>query len=78
MSVLARSKTATELNDALGIAIDGWAVSNNVPTPSDKSAKVKLQKVLQSIYKKSGAVIILIDEYDKPILDNIANIKKAT
>ena len=33
--------------------------------------------LLYGIYKLCGSIVILIDEYDKPILDNINNLEKA-
>ncbi len=38
----------------------------------------RFAKLIHSVYKKTGKkVVILIDEYDKPILDNITNKEKA-
>ena len=36
-----------------------------------------LSKVIKELYKKIGSVVVLIDEYDKPMTDNIDNLKKA-
>ena len=40
---------------------------------------ILFKRLIQNIYKKYGEqVVVLIDEYDKPILDNIDDIKTAT
>ena len=36
-----------------------------------------LQDIIIDLYKTSGPVVVLIDEYDKPILDNIGDLEKA-
>ena len=36
-----------------------------------------LIELVEGIYKKSGPVVVLIDEYDKPILDYISDVSKA-
>ena len=40
-------------------------------------AKVNLKTLIHALYNKYGKVVVLIDEYDKPILDNISNVKIA-
>lgn len=51
---------------------------------SDFSIEIKSETLngmftdlLSGIYKNYGAIVILIDEYDKPILDNINNVNRA-
>ncbi|MBR1437946.1 MAG: AAA family ATPase [Synergistaceae bacterium] len=36
-----------------------------------------LEELIIKLYRKNGPLVVLIDEYDKPILDNITNLKKA-
>lgn len=36
-----------------------------------------LEELLEALYKKQGQIVVLIDEYDKPILDNIDSLQKA-
>lgn len=36
-----------------------------------------LEELIIKLYKRNGFVVVLIDEYDKPILDNITNLQKA-
>jgi hypothetical protein len=43
-------------------------------TPSeDASIKILLADLLEQLYKKQGQVVLLIDEYDKPIIDYMEN-----
>ncbi len=36
-----------------------------------------LEELIIKLYKRDGPLVILIDEYDKPILDNITDLKRA-
>ena len=38
-----------------------------------KGAAAKFKELIRKLYKKHSEIVILIDEYDKPILDNISN-----
>ena len=42
-----------------------------------KNSGLIFSQVINELYKRIGKVIILIDEYDKPITDNIDNLEKA-
>ncbi|MDR2543992.1 MAG: ATP-binding protein [Methanobrevibacter sp.] len=42
-----------------------------------KQLSGKFADLIEEIYKKSGKVVILIDEYDKPIMDNIEDLMLA-
>ncbi|MCR4783587.1 MAG: ATP-binding protein [bacterium] len=42
-----------------------------------KTITGKFQDLIEGLYKDEGSVVILIDEYDKPILDNISNLQRA-
>ncbi len=39
-------------------------------------ASERFKELIRKLYKKYGEVVILIDEYDKPILDNILNLEE--
>ena len=39
--------------------------------PDDPSIKVLFADLLEQVHKKEGKVVILIDEYDKPIIDHL-------
>ena len=77
MSRLRRYLTPNELNTSLIKGLEDFAFFNNVEIPNENTADGMLLKVIYSLYKDYGHVVILIDEYDKPILDNINNLKKA-
>ena len=42
-----------------------------------KSPAAQFAELIKKLYEKYGKVVILIDEYDKPIVDNLENSKKA-
>ena len=42
-----------------------------------ESTEGMLADLLEGIFEKNGLFVLLIDEYDKPILDNITNLQKA-
>ena len=42
-----------------------------------KNAGLIFSQLINELYKQIGKVIVLIDEYDKPITDNIDNLEKA-
>jgi hypothetical protein len=42
---------------------------------SDENLKSQFQDILQGIYEQSGKIVLLIDEYDKPIIDFLENDK---
>lgn len=46
-------------------------------TLHSESMTGKLVDLIEGIYAVNGHVVVLIDEYDKPILDNISDMKKA-
>ena len=42
-----------------------------------KNAGLIFDKTINELYKQFGKVVVLIDEYDKPMTDNIDNVEKA-
>lgn len=53
------------------------AEDNELELKAVTNCEGMLQQPIRSIFKHGGSVVILINEYDKPILDNLSNIKKA-
>ena len=71
------SKRLLGLEKAIESIVDGEARRNQVEL-SAASARGKLEELVKSLYEKTGErVVILIDEYDKPIVDSINDIQKA-
>ncbi len=69
-----RVKSADELEENLCISLDYIAEDYNVNLKTKKSYQ-KFEELIRILSKKDH-VVILIDEYDKPILDNVNNIKE--
>lgn len=44
---------------------------------SSESIEGILIDLIEGVAERSGQVVVLVDEYDKPILDNIVNVEKA-
>lgn len=44
---------------------------------SSRTADGMLEDIIVSMYQSGGSVVVLIDEYDKPILDSVTDIKKS-
>ena len=49
---------------------EGFQLSSDMPG-------MALQELVRALYRTGGPVVVLIDEYDKPILDNIGNVEMA-
>lgn len=49
----------------------------DVKLNSKSNAGIALDSLISNLAEKHGRVVILVDEYDKPILDNIGNIELA-
>ena len=77
MSGLRAYATAEELNDALVKGLEDFAFLHDIQIPSEKTGSGALLKLILILYKKFGPVVVLIDEYDKPILDNLNDLEKA-
>ena len=77
MSGLGNYTTISELSSALidylGEIIDDY----NLNIQLKENAGRIFAKIIKELYKKFGKVVLLIDEYDKPITDNINNLEKA-
>ncbi len=60
------------LTDILNYHLDLWEQAYGTGNASD--AETRFKQVIDSAYEKTGRkVVILIDEYDKPIVDNLAD-----
>ncbi|MBQ7528502.1 AAA family ATPase [bacterium] len=77
MSSLRDYSTAEELNDSLVKCLEDLAFLHDVQIAAERTGSGALLRLILTLYKKFGSVVILIDEYDKPILDNIKDLAKA-
>ena len=78
MSGLGRYKDSDELNNSILNYFERFLFVNdfnNIPMKND--AGDMLADIIIRLYKQFGQVVVLIDEYDKPITDNIDDLKKA-
>jgi len=65
--------TKEEIDENLAIELDTIAENYELDLKT-KRASQKFKELIQKLYKKyDNTVVVLIDEYDKPILDNIAD-----
>ena len=64
---------AGDLDDVLNMNLCRWEAEYGVSTIY-RTPSVRFQAVIDTAYEKTGRqVVILIDEYDKPIVDNLGN-----
>ena len=67
-----------ELTEELYSLLDDNKQRLNVECKSIHNINICFKELIQNVYKTyNKKVVILIDEYDKPILDNLSNIKEA-
>lgn len=67
----------TYLESALNNQLDSYAKAFNIQLPY-KEISEKFTYLIQQIAKKDKPVVILIDEYDKPIVDFLTDVQQAT
>ena len=77
MSGLRAYSSGEELNLVIVKALEDFNLLNDIDVPLERTAGGMLLRTIHKLYKQRGAVAVLIDEYDKPILDNLSNIKRA-
>ena len=77
MSGLRAYTTGEDLNSAIVMGLEDFILFNDLDIPSDPTAGGMLLRVIHKLYKTQGQVVVLIDEYDKPILDNLTDLGRA-
>ena len=77
MSRLRQYSTGDELNEAIIKGLEDYAYLHDFEVKTEKKCSGMLLQVIYHLYKRNGHVVVLIDEYDKPILDNLEDLKKA-
>jgi hypothetical protein len=66
------ARSESELNDWLHQQLDENQALLQVSLPIHKNPAIRLARLIQQVVQQYGqSAVILIDEYDKPILDNI-------
>ena len=67
-------KTSDGFKETVNFSLNSIAFQYNVEFDETKLATTQFRELIDKLYKKFNlSVVILIDEYDKPILDNITN-----
>ena len=77
ISGLGSYSTAQELNLSIMRRLRDIAEDSELHLADERTCDELLRKTIRLLYQKQGLIVILIDEYDKPILDNITNLEKA-
>ncbi|MBO4334602.1 MAG: AAA family ATPase [Desulfovibrio sp.] len=77
MSGLAPYASAKGLQASLTRYLEISAEEYGLTLSAEQDSSVMLSRLLKALYEQRGEIVLLIDEYDKPILDNILNVKKA-
>lgn len=76
LSALSDFESKEELNNALLDYLDEIIDDNNLNVCHINNAGRYLKKIIRDAYEKFGKIVVLIDEYDKSILDNITDPEK--
>ena len=77
MSCLDSFETKEKLNKSLVSDLKHCAYLYKLDIAEEEAPKAMFKKVVYALYERLGAVVVLIDEYDKPITDNLNNLEKA-
>jgi hypothetical protein len=66
-------KSSDELGRSLNIFLDSIIESQSLVVERSAPIPVKFAELIEKLHKKAGErVVILIDEYDKPVIDNLS------
>ena len=77
MSSLGSYSNREGLNRNLVQRLEEIAEDNELELQTVSDCEGMLRQLIRSAFKRRGSVVVLIDEYDKPILDNLSDLKKA-
>ena len=77
MSVLGSYENKKELNDSIINYLENYIFLNDLSISSETDASKMLFNIIIRLYKQFGQIVVLIDEYDKPMTDNLNNLEKA-
>ena len=76
MSSLGSYSDREGLNQNLVQRLEEIAEDNELELKTMPDCELMLRQLIRSIFKRDGSIVVLIDEYDKPILDNILDLKR--
>ena len=77
MSGISGYKNDEEFEKSFISYLKDYTYINDIDVKERSDAGDFLRSIILNLYKNHGEIVVLIDEYDKPILDNIANIENA-
>ena len=77
MSGFDEPKSGQELNEALRFELEDIAYDKGLKILYSTTCGRMLKELIRELYKRHGYVVVLIDEYDNPILDKIKSLDKA-
>lgn len=77
MSSLGSYSNGDELNGSIIRRLEDVIEDNDLQLKTERTSNEMLHQIIRAFYKKCGRVVVLVDEYDKPILDNINDLKRA-
>ena len=71
MSALKSYNSSEQLNHYLVNQFKQYLTINKLTMDLDENADIIFSNLIIKLYQEFGSVVVLIDEYDKPITDNI-------
>ena len=77
MSSLGSYKNGEELNKSIIRRLEDFVEDNDLRIRIEHKSVEMFRQIIRAMNKTNGSVVVLIDEYDKPILDNINDLDKA-
>ena len=77
MGHLTAYKNDKELNNSVVFYLERFIAKNKLDVSLNQEAGKFLLNIISELYNEFGSVVVLIDEYDKPMTDNIDNLEKA-
>src|SRR5574344_2105078 len=71
---IARYDTESSLLEKLDVELSGLEETQHVDGPQPKDVGLRFERIVKQTYQQTGRqVVILVDEYDKPMLATIGN-----
>ena len=77
MSSLGSYSNSEELNSSIIRRLEDVIEDNGLQLRTERTSNEMLHQIIRALYKKRGRLVVLVDEYDKPILDNINDLNQA-